>query len=293
MSNINEQKFAFISGIATGIGRELAISLAKRGYKVYGCALEGSLWESNDLLTEYGITVLVCDITKIEEVQKLATIIGEKTNGKLDILYNNAGIARGGPAIEMPEQEIEDLFKVNVIGHMYVTKYMAPFVIKAKGRIVFTSSVAARAPLSWMSAYGATKAAIDQYALVLHGEMKPLGVRVHSVITGGVDTGICDSIATNTIRGPYYDVDAVYDSLRASAQMSRNVNISAQEYAEQVTKQVLAYWDPGFNIYRGARAYFLHFLSRFLPLWLAEFGIAFHFRQLKVWSQIRKKLKKE
>lgn len=65
-----------------------------------------------------------------------------------------------------------------------MTKHFAPLVIKSKGSIIFTSSVAARVPLSWISAYSATKAAIDAYAKTLHGEMEPFGVKVHSVITG-------------------------------------------------------------------------------------------------------------
>ena len=283
------QKSALISGITLGIGREIAIVLAQKGYRIFGVAPENALWEANDLVAEYDIEVFACDISDFKQVKSIATIIGQKVNGRLDILYNNAGVAYGCPAIELPEKEIDRLFRVNVFGHMYMTKYFSPYVIAAKGTIVFTSSVAARAPLSWMSAYCATKAAIDQYALVLHGEMKPYGVRVHSVITGGVDTGICDSIPANVLNGPYYSGDVVYDSLYASQQMSRDVNISPRKYAKEVVSKITSFFDPGFNTYRGARAYLLHLLSRYIPLFLLERGIAYHFRQSRVFSEIRRK----
>ena len=101
----------------------------------------------------------------------------KETGGYLDVLYNNAGIAIGQPAIEIPEDKLNWIFQVNVIGHINMTKHFAPLVIKSKGSIIFTSSVAARVPLSWISAYSATKAAIDAYAKTLHGEMEPFGLK--------------------------------------------------------------------------------------------------------------------
>lgn len=110
-----------------------------------------------------------------KDVEAAASKVSQITGGRLDILYNNAGISNlGGPAIEYDDDKLRLLFDVNVLGHMYVTKYFSDMVIQAKGTVVFTSSVAARVPLSWVSAYNATKSAIDQYALGLRAEMKPL-----------------------------------------------------------------------------------------------------------------------
>lgn len=284
-------KYALITGASSGIGYNLAIELSKKGYKVIGCSPEPVLFAQKPLEEEYGIFSIPLDITSIENIKKVRDQVEEITGGNLSILYNNAGISIAGPAIEIPEDDLNKIFQINVIGHINMTKYFAPFVINSKGTILFTSSVAARVPLSWVSAYNATKAAIDAYALTLHGELAPFGVRVHSVITGGVDTAICDANMKSSLADSYYDVEGVYDSMNSSASMSRDLNISPQQYAKEVVNDILKWRDPGFNLYHGARAYFLHWVSRFIPLWLTELGVQIHFKQRKVLNTIAKLIK--
>ncbi|KAI5956701.1 hypothetical protein KGF54_000318 [Candida jiufengensis] len=279
-------KYALITGASSGIGYSLAIELSKKGYKVIGCSPQQFLFSQKPLEKEYGIISLPLDITNIEQIKSTLVKVEEITGGKLSILYNNAGISIAGPAIEIDEDKLNKIFQVNVLGQINMTKYFAPLVINARGTIVFTSSVAARVPLSWVSAYNSTKAAIDAYALTLHGEMKPFGVRVHSVITGGVDTAICDSNNLSTLDESYYNVPGVYDSIRSSSMMSRETNISPNEYAKQVVKDLRKWIDPGFNLYHGKRSYFLHWISRYLPLWLVETGVQIHFKQYKVLKYI-------
>lgn len=288
-------KYALITGASSGIGYQMALALHKRGYTIIGISPERDLWGMKPLEQQIGLIPLALDITKPKDVEAAAEKVRQITGGTLDILYNNAGISNlGGPAIEYDDDKLRLLFDVNVLGHMYVTKYFSDLVIKAKGTIVFTSSVAARVPLSWVSAYNATKAAIDQYALTLRGELKPLGVKVHSVITGGVDTAICDPLSTPTLLTEHYDVPGVYESILASANMSRNprTSISAQKYANQVAGQITKKRDVGFNIYRGSRAYLLHFLRFWCPLWICELGIQWHFKQFLVLRAVARLAKK-
>lgn len=288
-----QQKYALITGASSGIGYQLAIAFSKKGYKVFGCAPESVLFEMKPLTEEYGVVAFGCDITNIDDVKKAAKLVGEQTGGRLDILYNNAGISFGGPAVEMPDEELVKIFNVNTIGHITMTKYMIDYVIAAKGTIVFTSSVAARIPLSWAGPYCATKAAIDMYAMVLHGEMKPFGVSVHSVITGGVDTSLLDTIDLNrNASDSRFDVDGLYDSMWSLRNMSRNkyTTLSPEKYANRIVRKISSIWGIGFNIYEGAFAYSLHLASRYAPFFLVEWGTAFHFNQLKVFRNIRRKL---
>ncbi|KAG5419982.1 hypothetical protein I9W82_001862 [Candida metapsilosis] len=284
-------KYALITGASSGIGYNLAIELSKRGYQVIGCSPEPVLYGQKPLEQEYGVISLPLDITDINSIKSVHAKVKEITNNQLSILYNNAGISIAGPAIEIDEGKLDKIFQVNVIGHINMTKWFAPMVINTRGTIVFTSSVAARVPLSWVSAYNATKAAIDAYAQTLHGEMAPFGVRVHSVITGGVDTAICDANECSAIGDSYYDVPGIYDSINASAMMSRDLNISPQEYAKQVVRDLMRWRDPGLNLYHGARAYFLHWVSRYVPLWLVEWGVQWHFKQVRVLNTIAKMAK--
>lgn len=282
-------KWALITGAASGIGYQMSLALHKRGYRVIGVSTASDAWGMNSLAKEINLVPLVCDITDTQQIEATVAKVTELTGGKLDILYNNAGISNlGGPAIEYDDAKLRLLFDVNVLGHMYMTKYFSPLVIKAKGTIVFTSSVAARVPLLWVSAYCATKAAIDQYAFVLRGEMKPFGVKVHSVITGGVNTAICDPLLTPTLLSDYYDVEGVYTSIHALADMSRNprTSISAEKYANQVANKITQKSDCGFNIYKGFGAYRLHLLRWYFPVWFCEFCIQWHFKQLGVLRKI-------
>ncbi|KAG7193443.1 uncharacterized protein KQ657_000861 [Scheffersomyces spartinae] len=285
-------EYALVTGASLGIGYQLAITLNKRGYKVFGCAPESHLWEMKPLESEYGIVSFPCDITNVEDVKKAATFIGEQTGGRLDLLYNNAGIGLGGPCLEVEEKDVVKLFEVNVFGHMWMTKYMAEYVIAAKGIIVFTASVAARVPLSWLGPYCASKAAIDQYAKVLHAEMQSLGVRVYSVITGGVDTGIMDVAIQAAIQLKYYDVDGFYESLIAAARQARDKNIPPDAYAQQIVGDILN-GGSRFNLYRGAHAFGLHFADRYLPFFLTKFFMAKYFKQDKVFSGVKNQYKLE
>lgn len=289
-------KYALITGAASGIGYQMAISLHKRGYSIIGVSIESDAWGMKSLQEQIGLIPIILDITDIEGIKAAVVEVTKITGGRLDILYNNAGISNlGGPAIEYDDLKLQLLFNVNVLGHMYMTKYFSDLIINAKGTIVFTSSVAARVPLSWVSAYCATKAAIDQYAFVLRGEMKPFGVKVYSVITGGVNTAICDPYSSPCLLSEKYDVEGVYDSIRSSADMSRNprTSISAAKYAEQVAGQITKNRDVGFNIYRGFAAYTLHLVRWYLPLWLVEWGTQFHFKQRAVFRRIARRVRNQ
>ena len=85
--------------------------------------------------------------------------------------------------------------------------------------------------------------------------MAPFGVRVHSVITGGVDTAICDGNIKTSLGDSFYDVDGVYESIRSSAMMSRDLNISPNNMLKKLS-EILSLGVIRFNLYHGARSYF-------------------------------------
>lgn len=293
--NNPSQKYAVITGASSGIGYELAKEFSKSGYKVIGASPHSVLHLQDPLVTAYGAISFPCDITSLDDLGRLKEFVFKETGGYVDILYNNAGIAIGGPATEMDEAKVNKIFQVNVIGHINVTKQLAPFVINAKGSIVFTSSVAARVPLAWTSIYSATKAAINAYAQTLHGEMEPFGVKVHSVITGGVLTEIGDRESAleyqNVFKNSMFNVEGAVESAVATKKMSENNGVSTVSYAKDVTRKVLRKLSK-FNLYGGSKGYTLHFIGRYFPLWLVEYSMQWFFKQLKVFRRIRKIAKK-
>ncbi|GBL48391.1 hypothetical protein CJI97_003615 [Candidozyma auris] len=284
--------YAVVSGASSGIGYNLALILAKRGFKVYGGAPEHTL-KAMEPLKQHGVVPFPLDISKVESVQKAVEFFKDHSGSdQLDLLYNNAGIANGGPGFEFEDQEMLDIFAVNVTGHILMTKYFSPLVIQAKGTIVFTASVAAIVPLSWTSLYCSTKAAIDAYAKGIRPELEPYGVRVYSIITGGIDTPIAQpkmgEISQRVAELPYH-IPGLEESIRASAGMTKT-GTQPFKYAERVLNKVLKGY-RGFNIYEGHRAGLLKFMSRWFPLWLQYFLIGSFFKQRKPLAEIRKRFR--
>lgn len=286
-------KYALITGASSGIGYAMALALAKGGYKVFATSPAKSLFLMKPL-QEQGIITIELDVADLDSI-KAAVESVKKVTSQLDILYNNAGIARGGPAIDMDEEDVNAMFQVNVIGQMNVTKHFSDLVIAGRGTIVFTSSVASLVPLSWASTYCATKAAIDMYAKSLRPEMAPFGVKVYSVITGGVDTAICDEMRSAKLYGSKYDVDGFYDSAYEAANMSRNPKTTEDPdiYAEGIAKKITKKRDQGFNLYKGGKAYTLYLLSLFSPLWFVYLAIQIHFKQFRVFKNLKKVYKRK
>lgn len=283
-------KYAAITGAGTGIGYQMSLALHERGYKIIGISPDFDLHNMMPLKDEIGLIPIVCDITDVKAIQIAAEKVHRICGGNLALLYNNAGISpTGGPMIYAEDDMVRKLFDVNVLGHMFVTKYFSQMVINAKGTIVFTASVAARVPLSWAGFYCATKSAIDQYAMCLRTEMEPFDVKVYSVITGGVNTAIADHNRRGKLEGPFA-CDEVLESMVASSMMSRNpkTSWSAERYANKVADQICKKRTQGFNLYSGSYAYLLHVARWYLPHWLMEFLVMRHFKQRRANAAVRK-----
>jgi len=281
------QKYALISGGTGGIGTQLCVQFAKRGYKVFAFAPEKYLDEAKALLSKYDVVPYGFDITNRDEIKAAVQFIAENTDGgNLDILYNNSGISYVSPAIEFEDDPMLNLFNINCLGHIFVTKYMAPFVINRKGSIIFTASINGEVPLTWCSLYGTTKAAIDRYAWGLHTELAPLGVNVHSVITGGVNTPIAWRGPEFKLTDSYYNVPGIKESFESTLLMTK-LGQEPSDYAKQVVDKIVKK-KPSFNLYGGTKATSVPLLVKLAPVWLSEYLISREFKANVVWKNVRK-----
>lgn len=247
------QKTALITGASSGIGYELAKSLAGRGYKVYGCA-PAKFVAQMDPLKELGVVPFALDITKTEDVSKAAEWFAKETGGKLDLLYNNAGMAVSCPTLAMTDDDARHLVEVNLTGHILVTQHFGQMVIRAKGTIVYTASVAAILPVPWVNVYCATKAGLDHYACGLRNELAPFGVRVHCVITGAVATDVFNSESKfmKRVEGTMFDFPEMHQITPPDKEMVGGGTDPA-EYVEKVLNKVLGNYSE-FRIYEGQGA---------------------------------------
>jgi NAD(P)-dependent dehydrogenase (short-subunit alcohol dehydrogenase family) len=166
---------AIVTGASTGIGRATALLLGEKGFKVYGTARRVP-----DIAIT-GVTMLAMDVRDEASVRSVVKRILDE-EGRIDLLVNNAGVARVAAAEETTPEEALDLFQTNVFGLMRVTNAVLPSMRSRRaGRIVNLSSVLGFMPAPFMSAYAASKHAVQGYTESLDHELRALGIRAVSV----------------------------------------------------------------------------------------------------------------
>ncbi|MEE4175833.1 MAG: SDR family NAD(P)-dependent oxidoreductase [Xanthomonadales bacterium] len=180
-------QYVLVTGTSTGIGRNLAETLARNGYQVYAGVRKDADYEALNAIEN--ITAVRLDVTKQDEVDAAVAFIEEQGTG-LYALVNNAGVGGGGPVADTPIDQQTFVYDVNVEGVYRVTRAFAPLIIESKGRIVTTGSIAGT--LSWAggTAYSGSKHWIEAFTDGLAAEMAPLGVSVSVVEPGNYQSRI-------------------------------------------------------------------------------------------------------
>ncbi|MBC8263454.1 MAG: SDR family oxidoreductase [Anaerolineales bacterium] len=173
-----------ITGAGTGIGLETALYLAEQGFLVYASVPDLSQQAAVDTAAaERGVSlqVLQLDVTDQQNIQSAVDTIIEESGGIYG-LVNNAGIALRGYFEDLSEEEIRQLFEVNVFGTMAVTRMVLPHMRDARrGRIVIITSVGGRIGSLAVSTYCATKFAQEGFGESLAQEVVPFGIYVSLV----------------------------------------------------------------------------------------------------------------
>jgi len=184
----DDNKSILITGASTGIGRNLAETLAENGYHVYaGARKDKDLAALNAI---ENVTAVKLDVTKQDQVDAVVAMIQKKGTG-LYALVNNAGVGGGGEVIDTPVKDQTFVYAVNVEGVYRTTQAFAPLVIESKGRIVTTGSIAGTiSGFPGFSAYSGSKHWIEAYTDSLAAEMGPLGVEVSVVEPGNYKSNI-------------------------------------------------------------------------------------------------------
>src|SRR5258705_8262361 len=184
------QRSTAITGAGGGLGRDIALGLAAKGYRVFGTAMAGG--EIADLQQASGgkVALSICDITDEKSVQNWARGVSDTLGAAgLDLLISNAGILTPGPIEVLSLAAIPREFEVNVFGAMSVMNGFLPALRKARGRIVQISTWTASLPLPFNGPSGASKAAMEGFATVYRAELKPFGIDVVVVAAGHKETG--------------------------------------------------------------------------------------------------------
>ena len=192
MGKSNGRQSIFITGAASGMGRETARLFAAQGWFVGGFDVnEAGL---SDLQAELGADnclVRRLDVTDRDDYRAAIAAFGEATGGKMDLLYNNAGIGRGGPFAEQPFEDVIAVVQVNLMGVLIGIHEAIKLLKATPNSLCFTtSSSSATFGMANIAAYSATKHAVKGLSEALSVEFKAYGVRVADVLPGVIDTPI-------------------------------------------------------------------------------------------------------
>lgn len=192
MAHANGRKSIFITGAASGMGRETARLFAGKGWFVGGYDVnEAGLADLRAELGADNCVVRRLDVTDRADYRAALAAFAEATDGKLDLLYNNAGIGRGGPFADQPFEDVIAVVQVNLMG-VLIGIHEAIGLLKATpGSLCFTtSSSSATFGMANIAVYSATKHAVKGLSEALSVEFKAYGVRVADVLPGVIDTPI-------------------------------------------------------------------------------------------------------
>lgn len=181
-----------ITGASSGIGQALALHFAQLGHLVLAGVRRRE--DADELLarSQGRITPVRLDVTSAESIEAALADVASRSGGQLDVLINNAGLAFSGPLEQTPQDELTRLMNVNVMGTFAVTRACLPLLRQAQGHIINISSISGLFAAPGLTAYVASKHAVEGMTAALRMELAPLGVKVCSIAPGKIDTPIWD-----------------------------------------------------------------------------------------------------
>ncbi|HMG28040.1 MAG TPA: SDR family oxidoreductase [Acidimicrobiia bacterium] len=175
---------AAVTGASRGIGRAIALELARRGFDVVATmrdAQAGAGLPEEAQALGGRLRVEALDVTRADTI---------RLPDGLRVLVNNAGVEREHlPVEETPLELWREMFETNVFGLVEVTRRAIPLVRKAGGGVICNmGSSSILAPVPFYAAYRASKAAVSALSETLRAELAPLGIRVVEIMPGPVDS---------------------------------------------------------------------------------------------------------
>jgi 3-oxoacyl-[acyl-carrier protein] reductase len=234
-------KTALVTGASRGIGRASALALAEAGAQVlvhYGRGVDEAAAVVKRIRDAGGRADAVqADLSAPDGAHKLAAEVRRIIGDRLDILFANAGVAKAAPVEAYTVEDFDNLFAVNVRAPFFLVQQLMP-ILGEGSSVILVSSLAAHANVGTLSAYAATKGAIDTLVKHFAAALGEKGVRVNAVAPGVVDTDMSSFVKSDEGRGFTLSIQALKRIAQAD-DIADAVTFLASDAARWVTGDTL------------------------------------------------------
>jgi NAD(P)-dependent dehydrogenase (short-subunit alcohol dehydrogenase family) len=205
-------KTALVTGASRGMGRASALALAASGAQVlvhYGRGAK----EADGVVAEIRkaggrADAIAADLAAPDGPHKLAKLVRDVVGDRLDILVANAGVSKAATIEETTVEDFDRLFAVNVRAPYFLVQQLLP-LLREGSSVILVSSLGARAAVGTLSAYAATKGAIDTLVKYFAAALGPRGIRVNAVAPGVIDTDMSNLVKTDEGRSSVLAMQAL------------------------------------------------------------------------------------
>ncbi|MDD3414669.1 MAG: 3-oxoacyl-[acyl-carrier-protein] reductase [Lachnospiraceae bacterium] len=235
-------KVALVTGASRGIGRQIAITLAKNGAFVianYNGSQDMAEQVVKEIIANGGSAVAKrCDVSDYVACGEMITDL-IKEYGRIDILVNNAGITRDNLLMKMSETEFDDVLRINLKGVFNTVKHLSRQMLKQRsGKIINISSVSGVIGNAGQANYCASKAGVIGLTKSVARELGSRGINVNAVAPGFIETDMTDSLP-----------DSVKEAMKEQTLLKRTgtteevaqvVSFLASSAADYITGQVIS-----------------------------------------------------
>jgi len=194
------QKSIFITGAASGLGREVARYFADKGWFV-GIAdvNEVGMQETAAMLPAGQSSIHKLDVTNRKQWANAVADFGKATGGRMDVFFNNAGIGSGGPIDEMEDEDIDRMIAINLTGVISGTRACFDMLKETPDScVLYTASAAGIYGVSDLSVYSATKFAVRGLAESHDIEFRKYDIKSRCLMPGFIDTNIISGVSEGT-----------------------------------------------------------------------------------------------
>lgn len=194
------EKIVLITGASRGIGREIAINLAQKGYTVIANYNKSEQQAKELENNNENIEIYKTDVSKRNDVKNMVKYILNKY-GKIDVLINNAGISETKLFTDVTDEDWNKIINTNLYSAFCVTQEVLPNMINRKqGCIINISSVWGIVGASCETIYSITKAGLDAMTKSLAKELGPSNIRVNSIAPGIINTDMNKNLTSEDLE---------------------------------------------------------------------------------------------